>query len=160
MIKSEKESGVVTIRTLCVLGMASFLLSCTEEAVEWIDVPLAENVFFESRPVYNSDTIQIPVSANSDLEYMLDMKQGGAVAYHWQAQELSDPQLLLAEFHGHTIRTSEAPGDVMFYKQHRNESSQGYMVAPFDGVHGWYFSNESDTDIDVSLTLSGFYTIP
>ena len=40
------------------------------------------------------------------------------------------------------------------------ETSRGYLVAPFDGVHGWYFSNESDSDITITLSLSGFYTIP
>ena len=40
------------------------------------------------------------------------------------------------------------------------ETSSGYLVAPFDGEHGWYFSNETDSDITITLSLSGFYTIP
>ncbi len=136
------------------------LSACSEEDVEWIDVPLSENTFFEDEPVYRSDVIEIPVFASSDLEYMLDMKLGHAVSYSWEAVDLTDPEKLLAEFHGHTMRTTEAPGDVMFYKQGRGEASSGYLVAPFDGVHGWYLSNESSNDIKVILTLSGFYTIP
>jgi len=27
-------------------------------------------------------------------------------------------------------------------------------------VHGWYFSNETDSDIRITLSLSGFYAIP
>ena len=74
--------------------------------------------------------------------------------------DISDPELLLAEFHGHTVRDSEEPGSVMFFKRGRAETSRGYLVAPFDGVHGWYFSNESHSDITITLSLSGFYTIP
>ncbi|PHR90770.1 MAG: hypothetical protein COA78_34465 [Blastopirellula sp.] len=144
------------------LIIATLLLSACadEEEVEWIDVPLAENVFYESQPDYREDVVEIPLFANSDLEYMLDMQAGNSVSYNWEARDLTDPELLLAEFHGHTIRTTEAPGDVMFYKQGRADSSSGYLVAPFSGVHGWYLSNETGNDITVILTLSGFYQIP
>ncbi|KRO71511.1 MAG: hypothetical protein ABS27_03740 [OM182 bacterium BACL3 MAG-121001-bin29] len=136
------------------------LSACTEEVIEWIDVPLTENTYFDNEPVYRTDTIEIPISANADLEYMVDMQVGNSVAYSWEAVDLTDPQSLLAEFHGHTVRTSEEPGDVMFYKQGRGDTSSGYLVAPFNGVHGWYLSNETNSDIKVLLKLSGFYTIP
>ena len=136
------------------------LSACTEEVIEWIDVPLTDNTYFDNEPVYRTDTIEIPISANADLEYMVDMQVGNSVAYSWEAVDLTDPQSLLAEFHGHTVRTSEEPGDVMFYKQGRGDTSSGYLVAPFNGVHGWYLSNETNSDIKVLLKLSGFYTIP
>ena len=136
------------------------LSACTEEVIEWIDVPLTENTYFDNEPVYRTDTIEIPISANADLEYMVDMQVGNSVAYSWEAVDLTDPQSLLAEFHGHTVRTSEEPGDVMFYKQGRGDTSSGYLVAPFNGVHGWYLYNETNSDIKVLLKLSGFYTIP
>jgi len=135
------------------------LVSCEQEAVDWIDIPLADNVFFQERPEFRTDVIEIPLFALSDLEYKLDMQQGASISYQWQARNLPEPELLLTEFHGHTIRTSEAPGDVMFYKVGRYESSDGYMVAPFDGIHGWYFSNESNEDISIILTVSGFYAL-
>jgi len=142
------------------LCLCPILTACMSEPVEWIDVPLADHVYFETRPAYRTDQIEIPVPANSDLEYMLEMKQGYSVSYEWRSTDISNPELLLAEFHGHTVRDSEEPGNVMFFKQGRGETSNGYLVAPFDGVHGWYFSNETDSDINITLSLSGFYTIP
>jgi hypothetical protein len=136
------------------------LTACLSDPVAWITVPLAENVHFDQSPQYRSDRIEVPIPANSDLEYMLDMQQGFALAYHWESADTPDPELLLAEFHGHTVRVTDAPGNVMFYKQGRGRSAQGYLVAPFDGAHGWYFSNETASDIKVILTLSGFYSIP
>lgn len=150
----------VKFRMLVVGVLCALLLSCEQEEVEWIDIPLADNVFYQESPGFNTDVIEIPLFALSDLEYKLEMKQGGAISYQWEAHNLASPELLLTEFHGHTIRTSEAPGDVMFYKIGRDETSSGYMVAPFDGIHGWYFSNESNEDINIILTVSGFYTIP
>mgnify|MGYP003995344643 FL=1 len=144
----------------CVLiAICALLFSCSEENVEWITVPLADNVFFDAEAILRSDSIEIPVPANSDLEYMLDMGGGLAVSYEWTSENLEDPELLLAEFHGHTIRDSEEPGEVMFYKQGRGSESSGYLVAPFDGVHGWDFSNENGSDIQVTLDLSGSYEV-
>lgn len=139
--------------------LAGLLSACSQEDVEWNEVPLAENVFFESEQSFRSDTVEIPLFANSDLEYKLGMQQGSSVSYSWKAHNLENPESLLAEFHGHTIRTSDAPGDVMFYKIGRYDNSSGYMVAPFDGIHGWYFSNETNSEINIVLEISGFYEL-
>jgi len=154
----KKVTTLIVFVTCLLLGRIGY--TQVSEPVEWIDVPLADNVYFEDRPVYQADRVEIPVPANSDLEYMLDMKQGHSVSYQWRSTDISNPELLLAEFHGHTVRDSEEPGNVMFFKQGRGDTSDGYLVAPFDGVHGWYFSNETDSDISITLSLSGFYTIP
>lgn len=143
-----------------VLSCCLVLLSaCSSEEVEWIEVPLEENVFFQQELTQRSDTIEIPLFAGADLEYKLGMKLGNAVSYNWSAANLESPDDLLIEFHGHTIRTSDAPGDVMFYKIHRTDSGSGYMVAPFDGIHGWYFDNQSNSDILITLNVSGFYEL-
>ena len=106
------------------------LAACASEPAEWIDVPLVDNTHFDVSPEYRADEIEISIPANSDLEYMLDMKQGYSVSYKWNSADISDPELLLAEFHGHTIRLSDEPGEVMFYKQGRGEAASGYLAAP------------------------------
>ena len=155
----EKLKILNLLRMSGLLILCGGLLSCGDEAVDWIDIPLAENVFFEERPEFRTDVIEIPLFALQDLEYKLDMKQGGAVSYHWEANNLPDSEELLTEFHGHTIREAEAPGDLMFYRVGRGDSYEGYLVAPWDGIHGWYFSNESNQDITIMLTVSGFYSL-
>ena len=148
------------LKCFCVAILSDcVLVACSQEAVDWNEVSLAENVFFDSQNEFRSDTIEIPLFANSALEYKLVMGLGQSVSFSWKAVNLEDPDLLLVEFHGHTIRTSDAPGDVMFYKRGRYDSSSGYMVAPFDGIHGWYFSNETNSDISIILEMSGFYEI-
>ena len=142
------------------LGLtATAVISCAAKPSDWIDVPLRNGVFYQQRFEFKSSVIEISLGAQQDLEYMLNMKQGGSISYAWQANDLLAPEFLLAEFHGHTIRDSDAPGEVMFYKEGRNDSSEGYLVAPFDGIHGWYFSNESTEDINITLNLSGFYSL-
>lgn len=146
-------------RLVSILVLGALLQSCDSEDIEWNEVPLEENVYFAEEATPSTDTIEIPLFAGADLEYKLGMQLGGAVSYNWKAENLNEASKLLVEFHGHTIRTSDAPGDVMFYKMARTDSSSGYMVAPFDGIHGWYFSNESNQDINIVLNVSGFYEL-
>ncbi|HAG72927.1 MAG TPA: hypothetical protein DCL66_12060 [Gammaproteobacteria bacterium] len=139
--------------------LSLILIDCSSEDIDWIDIPLPDSVFYDEQAEFRSDVIEIPVYALKDLEYTLNMKQGHAITYSWEAVGLNDPEKLLIEFHGHTIRETEAPGDLMFYKVGRSDSSSGYLVAPFEGIHGWYFSNETGEDINVILTVSGFYEL-
>jgi hypothetical protein len=86
------------------------LIACSSEDVDWIDIPLPDSVFYDEEAEFRSDVIEIPVFALKDLEYKLNMKQGHAITYSWEAVGLNDPEKLLIEFHGHTIRETEAPG--------------------------------------------------
>ena len=91
---------------------------------------------------------------------MLEMKQGYSVSYEWRSTDISNPELLLAEFHGHTVRDSEEPGNVIFSSKAVARHQMAIWSHLLTAVHGWYFSNETDSDINITLSLSGFYTIP
>ena len=152
-----KLSRVLRNFALALAGLA--VTNCAGPPSDWIDVPLQNGVFYQQRFDFDSNVIEIPLSAQQDLEFMVNMKRGGSISYDWQAENLTDPELLLTEFHGHTIREEDMPSEVMFYKEGRDESSVGYLIAPFDGIHGWYFSNESTEQVNIVLTISGFYSL-
>ena len=90
---------------------------------------------------------------------MLDMRPDNSISCEWKASGLSSPNLLLAEYHGRTIRTSEEPGYMMLYNNGRGDLPKGYLLALFDGIQGWYFLNANYTDIRVILSLPGFCLI-
>jgi hypothetical protein len=33
----------------------------------------------------------------------------------------------------------------------------GFYMAPYDGIHGWYWENLNDTDVIISLEAVGFF---
>jgi hypothetical protein len=47
----------------------------------------------------------------------------------------------------------------MFYRKATGDREHGSLVAPFDGIHGWYYRNDTDMPIVVRLTVSGFYEL-
>lgn len=125
---------------------------------DWIEVPLSENTFRELRAGWRTDEVEIPVPGNGGaLEYKLGMSEGDEIVYTWTADGVSEPALFLSEFHGHTERVDDAPGTVMFYRRAVGTTEDGSVVAPFDGIHGWYFQNDTPNDVTVTLKVAGVY---
>jgi hypothetical protein len=126
---------------------------------DWNELPLADGVFREHVAEYRTDVIDIPLAGGGELEYKLGMTEGDSLVYRWDAVDLADPAKLYAEFHGHTERVGEAPGDLMFYRKAAGDTERGALVAPFTGIHGWYLRNDTDAPIVVRLQVAGFYEL-
>ena len=45
------------------------------------------------------------------------------------------------------------------YRKAAGTTDNGVLVAPFAGIHGWYFQNQSVGAVKVKLRLAGFYTL-
>ena len=45
------------------------------------------------------------------------------------------------------------------YRKAAGTADNGVLVAPFAGIHGWYFQNQSVGAVKVKLRLAGFYTL-
>jgi hypothetical protein len=72
--------------------------------------------------------------------------------------DLDDPDLLYAEFHGHTEPVNNV-GDLMYYRKATGATERGMLVAPFTGIHGWYLRNEGEEPMVVRLKVAGFYDL-
>jgi hypothetical protein len=147
------------MRRLAFSVIAGFgLAGAASSQVEWNELPLADGVFREHAAEYRTDVIDIPLEAFGELEYKLALNEGDAIVYQWDAVDLEDPELLWAEFHGHTPPVDNV-GDLMFYRKANGGSERGTLVAPFTGIHGWYLRNEGEEAIVVRLKVAGFYEL-
>jgi hypothetical protein len=98
-----------------------------------------------------ADVVLQPAGSQGDrLEYKVRMKAGDTLTYAWDAE---GAKALWHEFHGHT---DEA---VSFYKKAEGAAHKGVLVAPFDGIHGWYFENRAPTQVVIRLRMGGFYEL-
>jgi len=127
---------------------------------DWNELPLADGVFREHRTQFRTDVIDIPLASRGELEYKLGLVAGDSIVYQWDVVEIDNPELLYAEFHGHTERKGDAPGDLMFYRKATGGSERGALVAPFTGIHGWYLRNDGAEPLVVRLKVAGFYELP
>ena len=115
---------------------------------------------------YRSDFVDIPLRASGtseggeELEYKVHMKAGATLAYSWSAAGVANPEEFYFDFHGEApAKDAEGEGTVVEYRQATGLKSQGTLVAPFDGVFGWYLQNQSEKPAVVHLKISGFYDL-
>jgi hypothetical protein len=124
----------------------------------WREYPLRDGVISIQPAKWRTDTVRVPVPAGKGLEYKLTMKKGEGLVYNISYGTLSDPGLMLTEFHGHTPQVNGV-GDLMFYAKTGGTPQSGVFTAPWDGIHGWYLKNDSPKDVVVTLELAGFYAL-
>ena len=115
---------------------------------------------------FRTDTFEIPLAPDGDesrrnaLEFKVRLPKGGTLVYSWKAEGLNVPDDLMFDFHGHTVATgARGPVTVADYEKSSGAEANGSLVAPVDGIHGWYFRNRSDRPIKIRLKLSGFYRL-
>jgi hypothetical protein len=102
---------------------------------------------------YKLDVFEITLQPYDYVEYKYQLEQGATMLYAWTA---SAP--LMQDFHGEraTRGPDGEPEEESFDKQDRREAS-GSLVAPFAGIHGWYWENPSGAPITIRLTSAGFF---
>lgn len=114
---------------------------------------------------FRTDVVEIPLgdflagAEKSELEYKVRMKKDATLAYAWEVVGATDPRDFHYDQHGHTTPAPGQPMTVATYRQAFGLKQQGALTAPFDGIHGWQFSNSSEAPVVVRLRLSGFYEL-
>lgn len=99
------------------------------------------------------DTINITVPAGLGLEYKLFLLQGDKFEYAWTSKGGE----LYFDFHG---EPEGAPkGYFESYTISTNDDVRGSLTAPFTGTHGWYWKNEHNSPVVVTLQIGGRYKI-
>lgn len=124
----------------------------------------ASRTHSEGQP-FRQDVIEIPLggflegAARSELEYKVRMKRDSALLYAWEVVGAERPEDVRHDFHGHTTPNGREGMEVATYEQADGLKRQGSLVAPFDGIQGWQFSNSGEKPVVVRVRLAGFYQL-
>ncbi|MDP4639653.1 MAG: hypothetical protein NWS69_02700 [Pseudomonadales bacterium] len=116
------------------------------------EAPAADS---ESNPAstVSQQVIEITVPANKGIEYKLQMNQYDKLTYEW----MTDGSSLYFDLH------DEPEGDTTGYFESYAiatlDTMKGSFTAPFNGSHGWYWKNTSNTPVAIQLILDGQFQI-
>ena len=131
---------------------------------QWNEIPASTGKEALSRTYpagYRTDVIDVPIQG--ELEYMVRMGAGGTLVYSWEVPGVGNPESFYTEFHGHTEaapgKEGAHAGDLMFYEKAAGSKASGSLIAPWQGIHGWYWQNKSGAPVTVRLRMSGFYEL-
>ena len=101
---------------------------------------------------FRTDDVDIPIGKDGELEYKVHMQEGGTLVYSWKC-----PQSLYIDFHG---EADKEPGKAISYTVTQEaKEGHGSLIAPFTGIHGWFFQNQTDIVTVIHLKMIGFYEL-
>lgn len=99
---------------------------------------------------YRTDSFEMRVAPSEWVEYTYRLRQGGTMLYTWKA---TGP----VEYNFHSAPDGAPPGYAESFDAAESVMANGSYVAPFTGVHGWYWENIGNREVTITLSTAGFY---
>jgi hypothetical protein len=100
-----------------------------------------------------ADEITLTIAPGDFVEYKYRMDKSAPMLYSWKATAT-------VEYDFHTEPQNENSSQPVSFDVGTADTRVGSYVAPFDGMHGWYWKNPTATAVTVTLTSNGFYRGP
>lgn len=105
----------------------------------------------DQEEVYRSDRIRFELAPFESVEYKYRLEAGAAVVFSWVASAE-----VLFDFHAEP--DGAEPGYAESFALGRGLIRNGTYVAPFSGIHGWFWENRGSTSVVVDLAADGFFS--
>lgn len=134
------------------LGVTGQQVAALESTASTDGANQAEILSLQERP-FQHETVELRIAPGKWVEYKYRLDKGESLLYAWKT---SGPVNL--DFHAEPDGGPAGYAQSYEAKKAVTEES-GTMIAPFSGIHGWYWQNTTDQDVTVTLTSSGFYNI-
>ena len=103
---------------------------------------------------YRADTEEVTLAPGKGVEVKMHLAKGATLIYSWKTTK---GELLNHDFHGEPVKAKDDEFE-SFIEEKNVSESRGALIAPFTGVHGWYWKNKTDAPVTLVLQASGFYT--
>lgn len=100
---------------------------------------------------YRVDRRTFELAPGAFVEYKLRLGEGDAMLYSWTATDSVRSEM-------HSEEDGAPEGTAEFFEVEESTAGRhGSYVAPFPGIHGWYWLNETDDTVRVTLHAAGFF---
>ena len=116
--------------------------------------PGQTGVYQPEAKIYKVDSEDFVLRPGEGMEMKYHMQKGAVMVYGWKANGK-----LSYEFHG---EPDQKPNKDYFESYELDnkvgkDASYGSFTAPSTGIHGWFWENKSDKEIQFHLTVAGFF---
>lgn len=100
---------------------------------------------------FRQDRISFELTPFESVEYKYRIESGAAVNFAWHATGE-----VVFDFHAEP--DGAEAGYAESFEQGRTNAGNGTYVAPFPGIHGWFWENRSMDNVTLRLEASGAMT--
>ncbi len=150
------EYGLDPLKTGKALGLTGISQAPVKEVKGATPTPAPgqTGVYTPQTKIYKVYSDDFQLRPGDGVEMKFHMQKGAGMLYGWKANAK-----LTFEFHG---EPDQKPNKDYFESYELDdkvgkEASYGSFTAPSTGIHGWFFKNKSDKDVQFHLTVAGFF---
>jgi hypothetical protein len=147
------EYGIDPLRTGAMLGLIG-LSKASDTATAGRATPVQIGIYTSQPKIYKVDSEDLALAPGEGVEIKYHMLKGAAMVYAWKATGK-----VQFEFHG---EPDQKPRPDYFESYELDDKggqdhSYGSFTAPTTGIHGWFWENKGDKDVQIHLTTAGFF---
>ncbi len=114
-------------------------------------IPVREDGLVALRSSYRTDRRSFVLGPEEFVEYKYRIEAGRAMLYSWRASNWVRSEM-------HSEVDGAPPGTAEFFEvEEQALFRSGSYVAPFPGIHGWYWLNEGTDTVTVTIDAAGFF---
>ena len=101
---------------------------------------------------YQNGEMSLTLQPNEGAEIKALMRAGESFVFGWS----TDGGAVNFDMHG---EKPDAGKDEFssYWKDRAQTSAHGSFIAPFDGTHGWYWSNKGSAPVTITVRVSGYF---
>jgi hypothetical protein len=100
---------------------------------------------------YTSDEVYFLLEPFDSIEYKYNLAAGQSMVFSWDAGGE-----VTYDFHSEEEGTD--PDDAVSFDIGKAANRHGTYVAPYTGIHGWFWENRGTDTVEVRLRTTGFFT--
>ena len=115
-------------------------------------IPVRSDGVIAHRSSYRLDRRTFVLAPEGWVEYKYRLEEGRSMVYSWTASHW-----VRSEMHSEADGAPEGTAE-FFEVEEQTLARHGSYVAPFPGIHGWYWLNETDDTVTVTLDAAGFFS--
>ncbi len=115
-------------------------------------IPVREDGLSAYRSSYRTDLRTFELEPGGFVEYKYRLEAGRTMVYSWTATSWVRSEM-------HSEADTAPVGTAEFFEvAEETLHRHGSYTAPFPGIHGWYWLNETDRAVTVTLHAAGFFS--
>ena len=115
-------------------------------------IPVRSDALLALRSSYRIDLRTFELEPGGFVEYKYRLEAGRTMVYSWTASSWVRSEM-------HSEADTAPVGTAEFFEvAEETLHRHGSYVAPFPGIHGWYWLNETDRPVTVTLHAAGFFS--
>jgi hypothetical protein len=150
------EYGFDPLRTGAALGLTGISQAQVKEVKGATPTPAPgqAGVYTPQPKIYKVDSEDFQLRPGDGVEMKYHMQKGAGMVYAWKASGK-----LGFEFHG---EPDQKPNKDYFESYELDDkigkdASYGSFTAPTTGIHGWFWKNNGNKEVQFHLTVAGFF---